>query len=135
MKQGELALIILDIDNFKDYNDKYGHAAGDLVLKYLSKTINGLVREGDIVARYGGEELIILLVGRDKKEAIREAEGIRKTIKDNPLSFRRHVANITISIGLACYPEDGALEEDLMRLADKRLYKAKKLGRDKVCSS
>lgn len=135
MKQGELALIILDIDNFKDYNDKYGHAAGDLVLKYLSKTINGLVREGDIVARYGGEELIILLVGRDKKEAVREAEGIRKTIKDKPLSFRRHVANITISIGLACYPEDGALEEDLMRLADKRLYKAKKLGRDKVCSS
>jgi len=135
IQEAELSLLILDIDNFKDYNDKYGHAAGDLVLKYLSKTINSLVREGDIVARYGGEEIIILLVGRSKKEAIAQAEAIRKAIKDRPLSFRRHVANITISLGLASYPNDGAIEEELLRLADKRLYKAKKLGRDRVCSS
>jgi diguanylate cyclase (GGDEF)-like protein len=135
MKKGELALLILDIDNFKNYNDEYGHAAGDLVLRYLSRTLNGLVRGGDMVARYGGEELIILLVGRNKKDAASEAEEFRKTIKEKPLSFRRHVANITISIGLAGYPEDGVLEEELMKLADKRLYKAKKGGRDRVCSS
>lgn len=130
-----LSLLILDIDHFKDYNDQYGHAAGDLVLKYLSKTINSLVREGDIVARYGGEEMVVLLAGRGKKDAISAAENIRKTIKDKPLSFRRHVANITISIGLASYPEDSVIEEELIRLADKRLYKAKKAGRDRVSSS
>ena len=134
MKKSELSLLILDIDHFKDYNDKYGHAAGDLVLKYLSKTISSIMREGDIVARYGGEEIIVLLSGRGKAKAIAEAEVIRKTIKDKPLSLRRHVANMTVSIGLSCYPEDSSLEEDLVRLADKRLYKAKQAGRDRVCS-
>ena len=77
---------------------------------------------------------MILLNQKTKKEAITQAEELRRAIKAKPLTFRRHVAKITVSIGLASYPDDGTMEEDLVRLADRRLYKAKKLGRDKVCS-
>jgi len=135
IRKETLSLLVLDIDHFKNYNDKYGHAAGDLVLRYLSKLVNGMVREGDIVARYGGEEIVVLLNGRSKKETIVQADEIRRAIKSKPLTLRRHVANITVSIGLASYPDDGVLEEDLVRLADKRLYKAKKDGRNRVCSA
>ncbi|MDP3804174.1 MAG: sensor domain-containing diguanylate cyclase [Candidatus Omnitrophota bacterium] len=135
INNGMLSILILDIDHFKNYNDKYGHAAGDLVLRHLAKTLDALVREGDIVARYGGEEMILLLCGRGKKEANLAAEEIRKTVKNKPLVLRRHTANITVSIGLAAYPEDAMREEELIKIADKRLYKAKDGGRDRVCQA
>lgn len=134
MRKGSLAILMLDIDNFKDYNDKYGHAVGDLVLKHLASTIGSKTKEGDIVARYGGEEIVVLLCGRNKKEAAAEAEQIRRLVKNEPLTLRRHTANITVSIGLASYPEDAAHGEELLKIADERLYKAKAAGRDKVCS-
>ena len=134
MKKGVLSILILDIDHFKDYNDKYGHAAGDLVLKHLASLLNSMAREGDIVARYGGEEMIILFCGKDKSRAASAAEEIRKAVKDQPLVLRRHTANITVSIGVAAYPLDAVLEEELMKIADERLYKAKEGGRDMVCS-
>lgn len=135
IKKGPLSLLILDIDHFKNYNDTYGHAAGDLVLKHLARTISSMVNEGDIVARYGGEEMVILLCDRDKKEAQSEAEKLRKTIKSNPLTLRRHTANITVSIGVSSYPDDAIAEEELIRMADERLYKAKEQGRNRVCSN
>jgi len=128
-----LAVLMLDIDRFKDYNDRYGHLSGDLVLKHLSSILNASVKEGDVVARYGGEEFVILMPGRTRDEALAEAESIRKAIKDSPLKLRRQDANITVSVGVASYPEDAALEEDLVRAADDRLYKAKAGGRDRVC--
>ena len=132
--KGTLSLLLLDIDHFKDYNDKYGHAAGDLVLKYLARTLKSIMGEGDIVARYGGEELVVLLCGKAKKAAFTEAERIRKAVRDKPLSFRRLAANITLSIGVSSYPDDASAEEELIRAADERLYKAKAKGRDRVCS-
>ncbi len=132
--KGSVSLLLLDIDHFKDYNDKYGHAAGALVLKFLARQLNSIVREGDIVVRYGGEEIGILLYGTDRKEAVREAERIRKAIKAKPIVFRRNENKITVSAGLSTYPEDAVLEEELIRIADERLYKAKALGRDRVCS-
>ena len=135
INKGILSVLILDIDHFKSYNDKYGHAAGDLVLRHLAKTINSLVHEGDIVARYGGEEMILLLCGRGKKDAILAAEEIRKTVKNKPLVLRRHTAKITVSLGLATYPEDAMHEEALIKIADERLYKAKDGGRDRVSST
>ena len=129
-----LSLLIFDIDYFKAYNDRYGHTAGDLVLKHLARTITSMMREGDIVGRYGGEEIVALLYGRDKTEAESEAEEIRKVIRNKPLTLRRHAANITVSIGLSSYPEDAVLEEELIKVADERLYKAKARGRDRVCS-
>jgi len=135
INKGMLSVLILDIDHFKDCNDKYGHAAGDLVLRHLAKTLSAIVLEGDIVARYGGEEMILLLCGRGRKEAGLAAEDIRKTVKNKPLVLRRHTANITVSIGLATYPEDAVHEEELIKIADERLYKAKDEGRDRVCSA
>jgi len=135
INKSRLAVLMLDIDHFKNYNDKYGHAAGDLVLRHLARNILSLVREGDIVARYGGEEMVILLCGRTKKDAVHAAEEIRKMVRSKPLTLRRHTANITVSIGVATYPDDAILEEELIRIADHRLYKAKKEGRNKVCCS
>lgn len=134
MRKGALSVLMLDIDRFKEYNDKYGHAAGDLILKHLARTIKSIAREGDIVARYGGEELVILLCGIDRRRACAEAEEIRKVVKNEPLMLRRHTNKITVSVGVASYPEDALSEEDLMRIADERLYRAKAGGRDRVCS-
>ena len=134
-KKDALSLIMLDIDHFKNYNDKYGHTAGDLVLKHLAREIISVIQEGDIAVRYGGEEIAVLLYGKGKKEAIREAENIRILIKDKPLILRRQDTNITVSIGVSNYPEDAALEEELIKVADERLYKAKAEGRDRVCSA
>lgn len=134
IKKGRLSLLMLDIDHFKEYNDQFGHAAGDIVLKHITHTMISMVREGDIVARYGGEEIVIMLCGRGKNEAAAEAEAIRSAIKNNPVTLRRHTANVTVSIGVSAYPEDAAPAEALIRIADERLYKAKAQGRDRVCS-
>ena len=133
IKKGRLSLLMIDIDHFKIYNDQFGHATGDIVLKHLARTMSSMMREGDIAARYGGEEIVIMLCGRDKKEALLEAEEIRKAVKDNPIILRRHTANVTVSIGVSSYPEDALPAEGLIRMADERLYKAKAKGRDRVC--
>jgi len=133
-RKGAISILMMDIDHFKEYNDKFGHTSGDLVLKYLARTLMSMVKEGDIVARYGGEELVILLCGRNKKEAAIEAEEMRRTIQDKPLTLRRHAATITVSIGVANSPEDAILPEELIKIADERLYKAKTKGRNRTCS-
>ena len=76
-----------------------------------------------------------MLCGRIRKEALAEAETIRKAVKDSPITFRRHTANVTVSIGISGYPEDATSAEGLIRIADERLYKAKAQGRDRVCST
>ncbi|MDD5136816.1 MAG: sensor domain-containing diguanylate cyclase [Candidatus Omnitrophica bacterium] len=133
MKKGQLSLLMLDIDHFKSYNDQFGHAAGDIILRHISQILSSMIRSGDITARYGGEEIVIMLCGRSKKEAFSEAEEIRQAVKNRPVTFRRHVANVTVSIGIASYPEDASASEGLIRIADERLYKAKDQGRDRVC--
>ncbi len=133
IKGTKLAVLMLDIDRFKDYNDRYGHLSGDLVLKHLASILSRSAREGDIIARYGGEEFVILMLGRSRADALAAAEEIRKVIKNSPLKLRRQDANITVSIGVSSYPEDAGLEEEIVRIADDRLYKAKAGGRDKVC--
>lgn len=134
-KKDTLSLIMLDIDRFKNYNDRYGHTAGDLILKYLAREIMSIIHEGDIAVRYGGEEIAILLYGKNKKEAEREAENIRLLIKDKPFTLRRQDASVTVSLGISNFPADGISEEELIRAADERLYKAKADGRDRICSA
>jgi diguanylate cyclase (GGDEF)-like protein len=134
-KRGELSLLIMDIDHFKEYNDRYGHSSGDLILKSIANTIRDLLEDPDIAGRYGGEEIAILLWGKGKQEAHLKADKIRQLIKDRTLTLREHKANVTVSIGVSTYPGDGLTEEELIRVADARLYRAKAEGRDKVCSA
>ncbi|MDP3730173.1 MAG: sensor domain-containing diguanylate cyclase [Candidatus Omnitrophota bacterium] len=133
-KRSELSLLMLDIDKFKWYNDKYGHATGDIVLKTIASTINGVLHMGDMAARYGGEEIAILLAGADRKKAVTVAESIRKKIEARAITVRRQMHNVTVSIGVSTYPKDGIHEEELVKSADERLYRAKSDGRNKTCA-
>ncbi len=128
------SLVLLDIDNFKDYNDKYGHTAGDLVLKHIARILTEDLRGGDIAARYGGEEFALILVDRDKAEAVALSDRLRRRIENTSIMLRRKKTNITISAGIATSPSDSSLVEDLLRDADRRLYKAKEKGKNQVCA-
>ena len=134
MKNGSISLLMLDIDRFKWYNDRYGHATGDIVLKHITNSIISCLHEDDMAARYGGEEIAIMLADTDIRKAGKKAESIRKKIEKNPIIVRRERHNITVSIGISNYPEDSTQEEELVKKADERLYKAKSLGRNRVCA-
>ena len=129
-----LSLLMLDIDFFKSYNDKFGHTAGDIVLKNLSRNIIGFLKGlNPIVSRFGGEEFCVVLSGIDKKKAYSIACNLRKSIEKEKIILRRHETNITVSIGIATFPLDGADADELIRKADKAMYEAKLKGRNQVC--
>ena len=121
-------LFMIDIDNFKAFNDTYGHQAGDSIIREISKIFKDVSRKIDIVARYGGEEFGIILPMTKKEEALVLAERIRKAVETSP-----KLKNITISIGVASYPADGNTKEDLISKTDKALYEAKRSGKNKIC--
>ena len=126
------SLIMIDIDFFKKFNDKYGHQAGDAVLKHVARTLKTNVRSDDYVCRYGGEEMTIIL-NADKKNAIVAANKLCKTISSQNFELSPDLAvNITISLGVSTYPENGTTSQELIEYADKCLYKAKETGRNKV---
>lgn len=130
-----LSLIILDIDNFKSFNDRFGHAVGDKVLVAIGELILSSLRKVDYAFRYGGEEFIILLPETSLKNAIMMAERMRSKIADEASGMVPESCGnaITVSIGVACYPENGANREDLFSLMDSYLYKAKAMGKNRVC--
>jgi len=121
-------LFLIDIDNFKGFNDTYGHQAGDSIIREISKIFKDVSRKIDIVARYGGEEFGIILPMTKKEEALVLAERIRKAVETSP-----RLKNITISIGLASYPADSNTKEDLISKTDKALYEAKRSGKNRIC--
>jgi len=125
------SLIILDIDHFKNYNDSFGHMAGDKLLIALAKVLESSVRKVDFVARYGGEEFAIVLPECSKEQALVVAERIRKNVEEfsNP---NRDAYNLTVSVGLSTFPEDGDDKENIVEKADKALYRAKREGRNRV---
>jgi len=136
MTQTELALGVLDIDDFKHINDRNGHTIGDLVLKKTAGLLTQIVgNSGNIVSRYGGEEFVFFLVRSDKKKAKQTAERIREEVSKVSIGFRRRKINFTSSLGLAFYPDDGKNFLDLMKKADALLYKAKREGKNRVCST
>lgn len=130
-----LSLLMVDIDNFKSYNDKYGHIAGDIVLKGISEELQGCLELGDLAARYGGEEFVVILFGKDKTAARNAAEVIRKKAEAREFVLRDSSTHITVSIGCAAFPDDSVSGEELIRFADSALYIAKKEGRNRVCLS
>lgn len=134
--QQPLAVVLIDIDRFKMFNDRYGHATGDRVLRVIAHTLRDHLRVSDVVARYGGEEFLVLLPQTDREGALEKIQDLLREVA----SIRLPVAKappepLTISAGIACFPEDGDSLEALMLEADRRLLRAKQEGRNRVIAT
>ena len=130
-KNGSLGAIMFDLDHFKRFNDTFGHDAGDFVLRELSKFLGTQVRAEDIACRYGGEEFIIVLPGASVQVTERRAEQLRRRVKHlNILYGGRLLGPITLSLGVAVFPEHGSTVNEILRSVDEALYQAKAEGRD-----
>ncbi len=128
------SLMLLDIDYFKDYNDKFGHTSGDIVLKNLSSVISSFLKDtGIIISRFGGEEFCAILPSRDKNNAYKIADELRQRIEKTRIILRKQETHVTVSIGLATFPHDSVNPDELIRKADKAMYEAKNKGRNQVC--
>jgi diguanylate cyclase (GGDEF)-like protein len=132
-EKGQLAIIMLDIDHFKNVNDQFGHLAGDEVLSIVASRIKKTLRQGDIAGRYGGEEFIVLLVGTPVDHCFNVAERIRRSVGQQPIQLDQTTVSVTISLGLACLgPERDLSLNTLIDRADQAMYLAKQQGRNRV---
>lgn len=128
-----LALIMLDIDHFKEVNDTYGHMVGDRILVKIAEAASRSLREGDILIRYGGEEMIAILPGASLADGRDIARRIHQVVRDTVIDDGQQTHSVTISVGVTAYPEQSADDEDaLVHLVDQAMYEAKKSGRDQV---
>ena len=127
-----LSILLIDIDRFKVYNDSLGHSAGDKLIREIGALLLQVHRPGDLAGRFGGEEFVCLYPSTLRQEAVRRAEQIRVRVEATPIELRREVTRITVSIGVASFPEDGLTAETLLQAADRRLYQAKAKGRNQV---
>jgi diguanylate cyclase (GGDEF)-like protein len=135
-----LTLLMFDVDSFKKFNDTYGHPQGDRILKMLASTIEKFVRQSDLVARYGGEEFALLLPETAIQEGFDLAEQIRIKIAELGKEMVQAIPDtekmqVTVSIGIASFPDDVMTSKDLVSMADHLLYDAKKAGRNRTCST
>lgn len=128
-----LSLLLIDADNFKLVNDRYGHRAGDTVLQALASLLVAQLRDSDIVARYGGEEFGVLLPHTDVEPARVAAERLGEAIRQMSIPSRRGCLHISVSIGVASLPYHAQSADVLVQKADHALYRAKKAGKDRVC--
>jgi len=129
-----VSLLMMDIDHFKNYNDRFGHPNGDRVLKRFARILRENVREVDCLARYGGEEFALILPGTDKKSAKTAAEKLRRLVERSPFPYAEKLPSgrVTMSVGVTSFPGDTQDEEELIRFSDKALYRAKKGGRNRT---
>jgi diguanylate cyclase (GGDEF)-like protein len=128
-----LALLMVDIDHFKDFNDRHGHPAGDEALRAFASVLRSCMREGDLAARYGGEEFAVLLTGVDSDGGVSIAERIRTRTESALISLAPGITDrVTVSIGVASAPAQGLDRVTLLRIADEALYRAKQAGRNRV---
>ncbi len=128
-----LSVAMLDIDHFKQFNDTFGHEAGDILLKELGALLESKLRAEDIACRYGGEEFLLIFPDASLQHAAKRSEEIREAVKRLRVDHhRRPIGNITVSVGVAAYPNHGLLSREIIRAADGALYVAKRRGRDRV---
>ncbi|KTD12757.1 sensor domain-containing diguanylate cyclase [Legionella hackeliae] len=128
-----LCVAMLDIDNFKNFNDNYSHLAGDEVLKLLSLLLKKNFRDSDISFRYGGEEFVVALLNTTIEPAAQKLDRFRELLKETPITYKnKTLTNVTISIGVAEAPKHGGTIDDIIKAADQALYAAKQAGKDRV---
>jgi diguanylate cyclase (GGDEF)-like protein len=128
----EISLVMTDIDHFKKINDTYGHPVGDIVLRHIAQILQSSVRQNDLVARYGGEEFALVLLHSDPKGATRFADRVREKIARTEIACPGGKLTVTVSMGIAGYPQEAQEQKALIRLADEALYAAKQGGRNRV---
>ena len=128
-----VGFIMLDIDHFKHFNDTFGHQAGDALLRSLGDLMGERTRGQDVACRYGGEEFSLILAGASKEAARKRAELLRDEVKQLSVAHAGQLlGKVSVSFGVAAYPEDGRTAEVLVRAADQALYSAKAAGRDRI---
>lgn len=130
LHRDKFSILLVDIDHFKRINDKYGHLWGDEFLKFVSSTLRLTLENKGVIFRYGGDEFVVLFSTSDPKEAYALAKQFNLIVRNRPFLFNGHLFKITISCGLATYPDDAQGAEGLIREADKALYFSKKYGRN-----
>ena len=135
-KKTQVGIIMADLDHFKKFNDTFGHLAGDSLISQVGRIFKKKFRVSDIPCRYGGEEFVFILGESNPEDTRRRAEELKEDVKKLEVIFQGQLlGSVTISMGVASYPKDGESVDDLLRVADTALYKAKQSGRDKVIVS
>ncbi len=131
--QNPVSLLMVDMDNFKQINDQYGHQAGDAVLQEISKRLIRSLREIDVPARYGGDEIAIILPETSVEQAFYAAKRLKRLLEEEPIAFKGQYIKVTASFGVASCPNPAIKSvEDVIAVADKALYDAKKYGRNRI---
>ena len=126
------ALMMVDLDLFKQKNDTFGHLVGDVVLKDVARLLHSNLREIDLIGRFGGEEFLLLLVETKVEQAMAIAQRLRQLVEVHPIRAYDELLTQTISVGLAAFPEDAQTLDELIERADQALYAAKRQGRNRV---
>jgi diguanylate cyclase (GGDEF)-like protein len=135
-EQHSLGIIMVDVDRFKDFNDAFGHEAGDRILRELALCLQRQLRGLDIACRYGGDELLLILPETSLKGTWQRAEKLRAEVKNLKVWHRQQfLGAIALSLGVACFPEHGLKSEAVLRAADAALLRAKKEGRDRTIAA
>jgi diguanylate cyclase (GGDEF)-like protein len=133
-REQPVGMIMLDLDNFKSFNDVYGHELGDRILRHFAKTLTASMREANLAARYGGDEFIVILPDTSAKSCALVAERIRNAVMSMvvPFAAEKPLPPLTVSVGVAAFPELGQTLEEIIEAADKAMYESKRLGRNCV---
>jgi diguanylate cyclase (GGDEF)-like protein len=129
LRKEKFSILLVDIDHFKNINDKYGHLCGDQFLKYVTSTLRSTLEDKGLIFRYGGDEFVVLFSTPDPKEAFLLAKQFNLLMGRRPFIFNARLFKMSVSCGLATYPEDARDPENLLKIADKALYFAKRYHR------
>jgi diguanylate cyclase (GGDEF)-like protein len=132
-RERRLGFITMDIDHFKSFNDKYGHEAGDRILRQFAQTVTRVVRDANLATRLGGEEFLVLLPETDANGCMAAAERIRRAVTRMTVSAGdKTISQITVSLGIAVFPDHGSSVEEVLQASDKALYESKRNGRNRA---
>lgn len=136
-REQPVGIIMLDLDHFKNFNDVYGHEVGDRILRHFAKTVTASMRETNLAARYGGEEFVVVLPDTSAKSCALVADRIRKAVMTMvvPSNTEKPLPQLTVSVGVAAFPENGHNLEEVIQASDKALYESKRAGRNRVSVS